>query len=451
MVFWGNMKKLVFFAAIQILFAHPAQADKSVDWTKTPAERIKSYSADGYSCESDSEVTCCKKEQETTCFTPEKMYFNCHVYGLCSHTIQAVEQMLINSGTVSSMKSEPRPSVIRDQRVCGYADNGDKICLESQTAPVNGLKLPLSVSNLLQVITYEKGSDSPINIGKINTADDGPEYFYVVGVKDNDVLNVRIKPDGNSAKVGEIPYDGNNIRNLGCNENSFSEWLNADQSKRKEVLDKRWCQVQYGGITGWVRGKFLNEQSEELSANNKKPTGQPQETKLSPPLHGDVKTSSQNQVDDEPPAIAKNPITVLDINWTKSLKENMSTLTKRGYVCAPDEQYQTCKKGNEEITFRDDNSVIFNCFVFNMCEHSLREAAQLFVDSTNVSRMEVTQNQATNGRLWSTVCGHGPDGDKVCLGPNLMALALSFDDNIGEQFYSLILYKGSLGKKVGFQ
>jgi hypothetical protein len=44
----------------------------------------------------------------------------------------------------------------------------------------------------------------------------GPDFFRVTGVAATDVLNIREAPDAGSVKIGEIPPDGDGIRNLGC-------------------------------------------------------------------------------------------------------------------------------------------------------------------------------------------------------------------------------------------
>ena len=44
----------------------------------------------------------------------------------------------------------------------------------------------------------------------------GPDFFRVTGVAADDVLNIREAPDAGSAKIGEIPPDGDGVRNLGC-------------------------------------------------------------------------------------------------------------------------------------------------------------------------------------------------------------------------------------------
>lgn len=91
---------------------------------------------------------------------------------------------------------------------------------------------------------------------------DGPDFFAVRGVANDDTLSVRAKPSPRAAKIGVIPPDGTCIRNLGCQGGltfqEFTELLPAERKKR-ERKNPRWCKVAYRGITGWVAGRYLAE------------------------------------------------------------------------------------------------------------------------------------------------------------------------------------------------
>jgi hypothetical protein len=52
--------------------------------------------------------------------------------------------------------------------------------------------------------------------GTVLATADGPDDYAVIGVADDDTLNIRAAPDPHAAKVGEIPPGGTCIRNLGC-------------------------------------------------------------------------------------------------------------------------------------------------------------------------------------------------------------------------------------------
>lgn len=91
---------------------------------------------------------------------------------------------------------------------------------------------------------------------------DGPDYFKVTGVYADDVLNIREERDAKSRKIGEIPSDGDSIKNLGCQGGlSFSEWQAASPKEREAATRKRWCRVSFKGVEGWVAGRFLAEGS----------------------------------------------------------------------------------------------------------------------------------------------------------------------------------------------
>jgi len=91
---------------------------------------------------------------------------------------------------------------------------------------------------------------------------DGPDYFRVTGVAENDVLNIRGAPEAGAAKLGEIPWNGDGIRNLGCQGGlSFAEWEAATEAERKAAAQTRWCRVSYDGVEGWAAGWFLAEGS----------------------------------------------------------------------------------------------------------------------------------------------------------------------------------------------
>ena len=89
---------------------------------------------------------------------------------------------------------------------------------------------------------------------------DGPDFFRVVGVASNDVLNIRTSATALSTKIGAIPHNGDGIRNLGCQGGlSYAEWSEATETERKAAERRRWCRISYKGVEGWVAGRFLGE------------------------------------------------------------------------------------------------------------------------------------------------------------------------------------------------
>lgn len=91
---------------------------------------------------------------------------------------------------------------------------------------------------------------------------DGPDYWRVYGVAENDVLNQRRFPDYRSEKIGEIPAAADCVRNIACRGGlTLDEYsrLDAQQAQRLLKQRPRWCRVAYAGVTGWVAGKYLRE------------------------------------------------------------------------------------------------------------------------------------------------------------------------------------------------
>jgi hypothetical protein len=70
---------------------------------------------------------------------------------------------------------------------------------------------------------------------------DGPDHFTVRGVAPNDVLWMHPVLDHRSSRIGSIPPFVDCIENLGCR--------------------GRWCRVRFGGVVGWVNGRYLGEGS----------------------------------------------------------------------------------------------------------------------------------------------------------------------------------------------
>jgi hypothetical protein len=91
---------------------------------------------------------------------------------------------------------------------------------------------------------------------------DGPDYFRVIDVAADDVLNIRAEPRAGSEKVGEIPPGADCVRNLGCQGGlSFEEYTTLTEEEKAARLkaNPRWCQVEYRGVVGWAAGRYLGE------------------------------------------------------------------------------------------------------------------------------------------------------------------------------------------------
>lgn len=71
---------------------------------------------------------------------------------------------------------------------------------------------------------------------------DTETFVRVKNVAVNDVLNIRAYPDWRAPKVGEIIYNARCISRFECIYNSE---------------EKRWCEIDYQGIYGWVYAKYI--------------------------------------------------------------------------------------------------------------------------------------------------------------------------------------------------
>jgi hypothetical protein len=92
----------------------------------------------------------------------------------------------------------------------------------------------------------------------------GPDFFRVVGVSVDDVLNIRAEPSPRAPKLGEIPPGADCLRNLGCRGGlTYEEFttLGPDEQDARLRENPRWCRIDYEGINGWVAGRYLGEGS----------------------------------------------------------------------------------------------------------------------------------------------------------------------------------------------
>ncbi|HPY40904.1 MAG TPA: SH3 domain-containing protein, partial [Thiolinea sp.] len=72
------------------------------------------------------------------------------------------------------------------------------------------------------------------------------QFWQVVNVSSNDVLNMRAGPTNNSDVIGSIPHNGQTVVATGNKQNS-------------------WVEVSWAGETGWVNQRFLRPASGQVA------------------------------------------------------------------------------------------------------------------------------------------------------------------------------------------
>jgi uncharacterized protein YraI len=93
---------------------------------------------------------------------------------------------------------------------------------------------------------------------------DGSDFYRVVDVTPNNVLNMRASPDTSGTVIGAIPSDADGIANFGCIGGlTLTEYETANAAERAAARKTRWCKVGYDRIIGWAAGWFLAEGGSE--------------------------------------------------------------------------------------------------------------------------------------------------------------------------------------------
>ncbi|HZO08995.1 MAG TPA: SH3 domain-containing protein [Myxococcota bacterium] len=99
-----------------------------------------------------------------------------------------------------------------------------------------------------------------VGAGTAGAEADGPDFFRVRGVREGRSLTVRAEPGVESARVGSLPAGADGIRNLGCEGGlPLDAWERASEAEREAARWRRWCRIEYRGLTGWAAGPFLAE------------------------------------------------------------------------------------------------------------------------------------------------------------------------------------------------
>ena len=94
--------------------------------------------------------------------------------------------------------------------------------------------------------------------GKALSEASGPDFYRVVDVASDDVLNMRLGPSTDYPVIFELPHNADGIANLGCTGGlTLEEWTEATEEERAESKKRRWCLVGYDRTVGWAAGRFL--------------------------------------------------------------------------------------------------------------------------------------------------------------------------------------------------
>ncbi|MCP4382931.1 MAG: META domain-containing protein [Hyphomicrobiales bacterium] len=90
---------------------------------------------------------------------------------------------------------------------------------------------------------------------------DGPDFYRVVDVAADDVLNIRAGPGATYQIVGRIPAGADGIVNFTACVGGLGspEWERATAEQRVAARDRLWCRIGYDRIIGWSAGRFLGE------------------------------------------------------------------------------------------------------------------------------------------------------------------------------------------------
>lgn len=89
---------------------------------------------------------------------------------------------------------------------------------------------------------------------------DGPDYWAVKGVSQDDHLNLRKGPSIKFSVIAQIPSEFTHLENLGCSPAfMITDWERFSEYERDVAVSLRWCRVRFHDHVGWVKGSYLQE------------------------------------------------------------------------------------------------------------------------------------------------------------------------------------------------
>ena len=89
---------------------------------------------------------------------------------------------------------------------------------------------------------------------------DGPDYWAVKNVSQDDHLNLKKGPSVKFSVVAHIPAEFRHLENLGCSSAfAITDWDRFSEYERTVAVSLRWCRVRFQDHVGWVKGSYLQE------------------------------------------------------------------------------------------------------------------------------------------------------------------------------------------------
>lgn len=85
---------------------------------------------------------------------------------------------------------------------------------------------------------------------------DGPDYYKVTGVANNDVLNLRATPSVTAKIIAKIPFNATKLENKVDRADKNGKLL-PDTDMLIAGREPHWLKIKYKKTIGWVQLRFL--------------------------------------------------------------------------------------------------------------------------------------------------------------------------------------------------
>ena len=118
-------------------------------------------------------------------------------------------------------------------------------------------------SNMMKYGIFSMGSlalAAMVTFASVGFASEEPEFLEIRNLSAGNFLNMREEPVLTAQKIGTVPASVAQVRNLGCQVGMpLKDWRKASSKVRAVEMKRRWCKIEYDGLTGWAAGDFLSE------------------------------------------------------------------------------------------------------------------------------------------------------------------------------------------------